>query len=65
MALAVGARYRSRWRSLGDLGRRRVELKGLEENVAGPSGGEGGERGILNHRGQGQAHWTFRAWGSG
>ena len=29
--------------------------KGLEENGAGPSGGGGGERGILNHRGQGQA----------
>ena len=39
--------------------------KGLEENGAGPSGGGGGERGILKHRGQGQARWAFRAWGSG
>ena len=39
--------------------------KGLEENGAGPSGGGGGERGIFTHRGQGQARWAFRAWGSG
>ena len=39
--------------------------KGLEENGVGPSGGEGGERGIFKHRGQGQARWAFRAWGSG
>ena len=39
--------------------------KGLEENGAGPSGGGGGERCIFNHRGQGQARWAFRAWGSG
>ena len=39
--------------------------KGLEENGAGPSGGGGGERGIFKHRGQGQARWPFRAWGSG
>ena len=40
--------------------------KGLEENGAGPSGGGGGgERGIFKHRGQGQALWAFRAWGSG
>ena len=39
--------------------------KGLEENGAGPSGGGGGERGIFKHRGQGQARWAFRAWGSG
>ena len=39
--------------------------KGLEENGAGPSGGGGGERGIFKHRGQGQAGWAFRAWGSG
>ena len=60
--LAVGARSRSE-----DLGRRRVELtvKGLEENGARPSGGGGGERGIFKHRGQGQARWAFRAWGSG
>ena len=38
---------------------------GLEENEAGPSGGEGRERGIFKHRGQGQARWAFRAWGSG
>ena len=38
---------------------------GLEENEAGPSGGEGRERGIFKHRGQGQALWVFRAWGSG
>ena len=37
---------------------------GLEEKGAGPSGG-GGERGIFKHRGQGQARWAFRAWGSG
>ena len=39
--------------------------KGLEENGAGPSGGGGGEHGIFKHRGQGQARWAFRAWGSG
>ena len=39
--------------------------KGLEENEAGPSGGGGRERGIFKHRGQGQAHWVFRGWGSG
>ena len=39
--------------------------KGLEEDGAGPSGGGGGERGIFKHRGQGQARWAFRAWGSG
>ena len=70
--LAVGALARSR---RGDLGRRRVQLKvggersgtfkGLEENRAGPSGGGGGERSIFKHRGQGQARWAFRAWGSG
>ena len=38
---------------------------GLEENGAGPSGGEGGERGIFNRRGWGEAHWAFRAWKSG
>ena len=37
---------------------------GLEENGAGPSGGGGGERSIFKHRGQGQARWAFRAWGS-
>ena len=39
--------------------------KSLEENGAGPSGGGEGERGIFKHRGQGQARWAFRAWGSG
>ena len=39
--------------------------KGLEEKGAGPSGGGGGERGIFKHRGQDQARWAFRAWGSG
>ena len=39
--------------------------EGLEENGAGPSGGGRGERGIFKHRGQGQARWAFRAWGSG
>ena len=39
--------------------------KGLEESEAGPSGGGGRERGIFKHRGQGQAHSVFRAWGSG
>ena len=44
-ALAVGQE---------NLGRRWIELyRGLEENGAGPSGGVG-ERGIFNHRGQGQ-----------
>ena len=38
--------------------------KGLEEDGAGPSDG-GGERGIFKHKGQGQARWAFRAWGSG
>ena len=36
-----------------------------KQGGAGPSGGGGGERGIFKHRGQGQAHWAFRAWGSG
>ena len=55
--LAVGVRRGSRTAP----GR----AKGLEENGAGPSGGGGGERGIFKHRGQGQARWAFRAWGSG
>ena len=38
--------------------------RGLEEDGAGPSDG-GGERGIFKHRGQGQARWAFRVWGSG
>ena len=38
--------------------------KGLKENGAGPSGG-GGEHAIFKRRGQGQAHWALRAWGSG
>ena len=38
--------------------------KGLEEDGAGPSDG-GGERGTFKHKGQGQACWAFRAWGSG
>ena len=42
-----------------------MDLEGLEENGAGPSGRGGGERGIFNHRGRGQARWAFRAWGSG
>ena len=54
MALAVGA-------SPEDLGR----AIGLEKSGAGPSGGGGGERGVFKHRGQGQARWAFRAWGSG
>ena len=57
--LAVGARSRSAGSTTAP-GR----AKGLEENGAGPSGG-GGERGIFKHRGQGQARWAFRAWGSG
>ena len=32
--------------------------------LAGPSDG-GGERGIFKQKGQGQARWAFRAWGSG
>ena len=55
--LAVGVRRGSRTAP----GR----AKGLEENGAGPSGGGGGERGIFKHRGQGQARWAFRAWGTG
>ena len=35
--------------------------RGLEKNGAGPLGGGGGERGISNHRGGGQARWAFRA----
>ena len=57
--LAVGVRRGSRSRTAPG------RAKGLEENGAGPSGGGGGERGIFKHRGQGQARWTFRAWGSG
>ena len=38
--------------------------KGLEKDGAGLSDG-GGERGIFKHKGQGQARWAFRAWGSG
>ena len=39
-----------------DLGRRWIELEvlGLEENGAGPSGSGGGERGVFNHRSRGQ-----------
>ena len=61
--LAVGARSRSAL----PRGSRTApgKTKGLEENGAGPSGGGGGERGIFKHRGQGQARWAFRAWGSG
>ena len=36
--------------------------EGLEENGAGPSGGGGGERGILHHRGQGQALQGLGIW---
>ena len=32
---------------------------------SGAFSGGGGERGILNHRGRGQARWAFRAWESG
>ena len=61
-AQAVGARSRS----LDDLARTApVPGSGLEENRAGPSGDEGGERSIFKHRGQGQARWAFRAWGYG
>ena len=61
--LAVGARSRSAL----PRGSRTApgRAKGLEENGAGPSGGGGGERSIFKHRGQGQARWAFRAWGSG
>ena len=58
---AVGARSRSALPRES----RTAPGKGLEENGAGPSGGGGGERGIFKHRGQGQARWAFRAWGSG
>ena len=63
LAVPVGARSRSAL----PRGSRTApgRAKGLEENGAGPSGGGGGERGIFNHRGQGQARWAFRAWGSG
>ena len=63
-------------RALG-AGRRRSEIekprgpgmapdgaKRLEEDGAGPSDGRG-ERGMFKHKGQGQARWAFRAWGSG
>ena len=63
-ALAVRARSRS-LEDLARTARRRVERFGLEENGAGPSGGGEGERSIFKHRGQGQARWAFRAWGSG
>ena len=36
--------------------------KGLEENGAGPSGGRGGERGVFNHRGQGQGLQGLGIW---
>ena len=29
------------------------------------TGSGGGERSIFKHKGQGQARWSFRAWGSG
>ena len=63
-ALAVGARSRSP----EDLARTapvpgRAVWRRTER--AGPSGGGGGERSIFKHRGQGQARWTFRAWGYG
>ena len=61
--LAVGARSRSALLRGSRTAPGRA--KGLEENGAGRSGGGGGERGIFKHRGQGQASWAFRAWGSG
>ena len=61
--LAVGARSRSALPRESRTAPGRA--KGLEKNGAGPSGGGGGERGIFKHRGQGQARWAFRAWGSG
>ena len=57
MALSWQSEQRRRSRTASGTGR----AKGLEENGAGPSGGGGGERGIFKHRGQGQAHWAFRA----
>ena len=64
LSLAVVARSRS---ALLPRGSRTApgRAKGLEENGAGPSGGGGRERDIFKHRGQGQARWAFRAWGSG
>ena len=35
--------------------------RGFEKNGAWPSGSGGGERGISNHSGGGQARWAFRA----
>ena len=60
--LAVGARSRS---ALPRGSRTAPGRAKAEENGAGPSGGGGGERGIFKYRGQGQARWAFRAWGSG
>ena len=68
--LAVGARSRSE-----DIGPRRVQLKVWRRTGrdlqrfggerSGASGGGGEECCIFKHRGQGQAPWAFRAWGSG
>ena len=60
LALAVGAKSRIYigWRWL------ELNMKGLEENGAGPSGSRGGERSIFNDRGQGQACWDISAWRS-
>ena len=61
-----GARWPSeREREASGSGTAPGRAKGLEENGAGLSGGGRGERGIFKHTGQGQARWTFRAWGSG
>ena len=61
--LAVGARSRS-----GDLGRRRVQLKvwrRTERDLQRFGGERSGAFRWFKHRGQGQARWAFRAWGSG
>ena len=67
MALSWPSERVARSRSALPRGSRTVpgRAKSLEENGAGPSGGGGGEHDIFKHRGQGQARWAFRAWGSG
>ena len=50
---------------LGDLGRRRVELKVWRRTERGLQVEEEESVVFFKHRGQGQARWAFRAWGSG
>ena len=66
MALSWPSEHVARSRSALPRGSRTApgRAKGLE-NGTGPSGGGGGERGVFKHRGQSQARWAVRAWGSG